>query len=64
MKILIKSARYKHSQRGSAVMVLIILLSLMMTLITANIMCVHALNRELNLLEKKQEQQWKKTGRN
>jgi hypothetical protein len=50
----------RRGQRGSTVIVLMILLGIMLALVAANMASVRNLNRELNLLNKKQEQRWRK----
>ena len=55
-----KSSRHP-SQHGSAVFIMMLLLSLMSALIMANVVATRSLDRELKLLDKKQQQQWKKT---
>jgi hypothetical protein len=56
----IESLAQRQTQRGSTVIVLMILLSIMLALVTANLVSVRTLNRELILLNKKQEQRWQK----
>jgi hypothetical protein len=51
---------FRHRERGSTVIVLMILLSIMLALVTANIVSVGSLNRELKLLDKRQELRWQK----
>jgi hypothetical protein len=51
---------FRRGQRGSTVIVLMILLSIMLALVTANIVSVETLNRELKLLDKRQELRWQK----
>jgi hypothetical protein len=58
MKTRFISAQSKHSQSGSAVMVIMVLLGIMMTLITANVVSVRTLNRELRLLDNRQKHHW------
>jgi len=51
-----------RSQHGSSVIVIMTLLSIMLALITANIVSVRSLNRELLLLNKKQQHRWEHLG--
>ena len=49
-------SRLRARQRGSAVLVLIVLLGLMLIFIGANLKSLHIMSRELKLIEKRQVQ--------
>ena len=48
---------------GSAVVVMIVLLSLMLIFVFANLKTLHFMSRELKLIEKRQVQRWSATVR-
>lgn len=62
MKTHLLPAHRNRAQNGSAVIVIMTLLSIMLALITANIVSVRSLNRELLLLNKKQQHRWEQRG--
>lgn len=55
MRTLPIATDHARARRGSTVIVLMILLGIMLALVTANIMSVRTLNRELILLDKHQQ---------
>jgi hypothetical protein len=59
MKTFSLSTNPLRPQRGSTVIVLMILLGIMLALVTANIVSVRTLNRELIRLDKRQQQRLK-----
>jgi type II secretory pathway component PulK len=62
MKTHLLPAHRNRTQHGSAVIVIMTLLSIMLALITADIVSVRSLNRELLLLNKKQQHRWEQHG--
>lgn len=58
MKILNASHPTKLHQSGSAVVVLMALLGMMLIFVAANTVAIRSLQRELKLTEKKQVQRW------
>jgi Tfp pilus assembly protein PilX len=53
----------RRSQRGSAVIVIIAMLAIMIALISVNAISVRSLNQELRLLENKQNHRLENNGR-
>ena len=56
MKIPNASSQRSFAQSGSAVIVLLALLGIMLTFVAANTIAIRSLQRELKLIEKKQVQ--------
>jgi hypothetical protein len=52
------SPQRHRSQNGSAVVVVMALLGIILALVTANAVSVHVLKRELQLLDHKQQHRW------
>jgi hypothetical protein len=55
MKTFSTSSPTRQSQRGSAVLVMLALMGIMLALVAANAVSVHVLDRELQLLDHKQQ---------
>ena len=62
MKTSLSPTHRRRSQRGSAVIIVLALLAIMLALVTANAVAVHSLNRELQLLDNKQKRHLEHSG--
>jgi hypothetical protein len=58
MKILRPQPDSRHSQRGSTVIVVMVMLAIMVICASVNLVALNTVNRELKMVEKKQMQHW------
>jgi hypothetical protein len=58
MKILCPSIHNRTSERGSAVIVVMTMVAIMVICVSVNLVAIDTMDRELKLLDKKQVQHW------